>query len=420
MTLLVGVVRMTRKPSVGSDDSVSGENSSVRGLLPHRPIVPDGPYTLDELRERFVLKTVTKDGGQWTFSVEPGQCPMVLFANPKSGGNLGRSMAKKVAKRLHLHQCQLYFLEKGNAFSAGLQLFQNVPHTVVVMGGDGSVQWVMGEMDKIQYPEGLRPSLLVLPLGTGNDLARAMGCGGGITGLHSIFNILKYVPYTDYERGQRGLDRWKLVHVPDSKEVPGREVVFNNYFSIGIDAKVALKFDQGRRDCGCCYSLQTMNKLWYATHSLLSMCCNPRVADSCVMCIDGETTPTEIPRSLECLVFINIPSYAGGTDLWGSSLSKKDLLLGHKAQASNDGLLEIVGLRSLFQAGLLHLGVGHGVRVAQAGSVSLTVDREVYAQVDGEPFILPPGKLTIVRHNQYRMYCVPKRPSCWARCCCCC
>lgn len=58
------------------------------------------------------------------------------------------------------------------------------------MGGDGSVSWTMTEMESVQYTV-TPPALIAVPLGTGNDLARAMGCGGNASSVRKVVAILK-------------------------------------------------------------------------------------------------------------------------------------------------------------------------------------------------------------------------------------
>jgi diacylglycerol kinase (ATP) len=48
---------------------------------------------------------------------------------------------------------------------------------VIVCGGDGSLNWVLSEIDTVnfEYP----PSIAIIPLGTGNDLSNILGWGSG-------------------------------------------------------------------------------------------------------------------------------------------------------------------------------------------------------------------------------------------------
>lgn len=91
---------------------------------------------------------------------------------------------------------------------------------ILVCGGDGSVTWVLSELDKLSFPSPppvnasstkflvIFEQVAVLPLGTGNDLARAFGWGpgfapGDLKTIPDLFpKILKGVPVA--------LDRWTL------------------------------------------------------------------------------------------------------------------------------------------------------------------------------------------------------------------
>ena len=54
----------------------------------------------------------------------------------------------------------------------------NAPRCIVlVAGGDGTIGWTLNSIDALRLdPE---PILALLPLGTGNDLARTLGYGAG-------------------------------------------------------------------------------------------------------------------------------------------------------------------------------------------------------------------------------------------------
>lgn len=131
-----------------------------------------------------------------------------------------------------------------------LDLFKKVPNLrVLACGGDGTVGWVLSILDQIGvYPP---PAVGVLPLGTGNDLARALGWGGGYTD-EPIGKILTSIGDSETTL----LDRWQLEvernnnAQNDDDGNKGKENlplnVVNNYFSLGVDAHIALEFHEAR------------------------------------------------------------------------------------------------------------------------------------------------------------------------------
>ena len=187
----------------------------------------------------------------------------------------------------------------------GLQLFKNVANArILACGGDGTVAWVLSAIDEVflgSRPQemqpvegedekkvdrkGLRnrrqrrqnskphakkpsfrtlqqrqylPPVAVLPLGTGNDLARSLGWGGGYAG-ERVSDILSEVAQAHVTL----LDRW-VVEVTSKKSgaVLGRKRVLNNYLGVGMDAWIAKKFHSLREAMPHQFGSQLQNKMW--------------------------------------------------------------------------------------------------------------------------------------------------------------
>ncbi len=90
------------------------------------------------------------------------------------------------------------------------------------------------------------PHVAILPLGTGNDLARVLGWGKGYED-EDIEEILTAVEHAELSM----LDRWKVSM--EHKRYLGlrkgaRELTMNNYLGVGCDAGVALNFHR-QREC---------------------------------------------------------------------------------------------------------------------------------------------------------------------------
>ncbi|GCB80155.1 hypothetical protein scyTo_0018025 [Scyliorhinus torazame] len=136
-----------------------------------------------------------------------------------------------------------------------LHTFRKVPYfRILVCGGDGTVGWVLGVLEEIRHKLNCPvPPVAVLPLGTGNDLARVLRWGPGYSG-EDPFSILVAVD----EAEEVLMDRWTILI--DAQEIidgtengvpelePPKIVQMNNYCGIGIDAELSLDFHQAREE----------------------------------------------------------------------------------------------------------------------------------------------------------------------------
>ncbi|WKY03246.1 hypothetical protein Q1695_004748 [Nippostrongylus brasiliensis] len=177
--------------------------------------------------------------------------------------------------------------------------------------------------------------------------------------------------------------------------------VMNNYFGIGLDAKIALEFHNKREESDktrsrsrlfMWYGILGGKELMYRTYRNLDQ----RIRLEC----DG--VPIDLP-SLQGIVILNIPSYSGGANFWGSA--KDDTFT---AQSFDDRLLEVVAL-----FGVIHVATSRvpnvvrlqNHRIAQCRHIRIVImgHDPIPVQVDGEPWLQPPGIMQIVHKNRAQL-----------------
>ncbi|CAH0557041.1 unnamed protein product [Brassicogethes aeneus] len=191
---------------------------------------------------------------------------------------------------------------------------------------------------------------------------------------------------------------------PDESILEGyyERCVMNNYFGIGIDAKISLDFHHKREEHPEKCRSRAKNYMWYGvlgskqwlqkTYKNLEQ----RVQLEC----DGQRIP--LP-SLEGIVILNIPSFMGGINFWGGN-KEGDMFI---APSFDDKILEVVAVFGSVQMAASRLINLQHHRIAQCQSIQINIlgDEGVPIQVDGEAWIQPPGIIRIMHKNRMQMLC---------------
>uniref|UniRef100_A0A0A9CXK7 Diacylglycerol kinase accessory domain-containing protein n=1 Tax=Arundo donax TaxID=35708 RepID=A0A0A9CXK7_ARUDO len=180
---------------------------------------------------------------------------------------------------------------------------------------------------------------------------------------------------------------------------------FWNYFSMGMDAQVSYEFHSERKRNPEKFKNQITNQGTYAKLGLkqgwfaasLTHPSSRNIAQLAKVKImkrpGGQWEELKIPRSIRSIVCLNLPSFSGGFNPWGTPGTRKVRDRDLTAPYVDDGLVEVVGFRDAWHGLVLLAPNGHGTRLAQAHRIRFEFHKgaaeHTFMRIDGEPWKQP-------------------------------
>ncbi|KAF7140179.1 hypothetical protein RHSIM_Rhsim06G0192200 [Rhododendron simsii] len=373
-------------------------------------------------------------------------CPVIVFINSKSGGQLGGELLKIYRTLLNKNQVfdlgekapdkvlhQFYVdLEKHKQSGDSLAIEIEKRLRIIVAGGDGTAGWLLGVVCDLKLPRS--PPIATVPLGTGNNLPFAFGWGKK----NPDTNSQSVVAFLDQVRNAKEMkiDSWHILmrmrapkegscdpiappELPHSLHAFHRVTQddtlnkegfhtfrggFWNYFSMGMDAQVSYAFHSERKLHPEKFKNQLVNQSTYAKIVgeqgwFFASLRHPfsrniaQLAKVRIMKRPGQWEDLQIPRSIRSIVCLNLPSFSGGLNPWGTPNRKKMRYRDLTAPYVDDGLIEVVGFRNAWHGLVLLAPSGHGTRLAQANRIRFEFHKgaaeHTFMRIDGEPWKQP-------------------------------
>lgn len=374
--------------------------------------------------------------------------PVIFFINKVSGGQQGEKVYRSLLRLLNPRQ--VFLLENDATIVEALSIYSSLPNTrVCICGGDGTVAWVFNHLLDA-FPLLKNPPASICPLGTGNDMSRALGWGHRYTSRNLLSTLM------DTSRAHsRTLDRWKIqIEALDTNEANSSEsnathrrllsfmghpkfmrnenhlfydnhrtppnTFFFNYISFGLDAAIVLDYQTRRERDPSKFTSPLKNKILCMNESrkyfhdfALGMAWD--LSAYLRLLCDGEDL-TESVRYCHSLVVLNTRSFGSGTHPWGTTLanyqdnSSLDAISRRSSQTGRfsvdtddsnqttnnidnfvmqdfgDQKIEVLGLNTRHMA-LIRMGF-HGYRIAQCSEVRIELNHSMPVHMDGGPFHL--------------------------------
>ncbi|KAH9323484.1 hypothetical protein KI387_018123 [Taxus chinensis] len=329
-------------------------------------------------------------------------CPVLVFINSKSGGQLGVQLLttyrgllnpfqiydlgeKKPDQELHNLLGHLERLKAQNdVFAATLR--ENL--RIIVAGGDGTAGWLLGVISDLKLENSL--PVATVPLGTGNNLPFSFGWGKKNPGTDRG-SAKKFLVRVMNARPMK-VDSWHVVmrmQIPAEgplDPLPPLELPHSLHAFKRVSQSDEL--NEGA------YAMIGFSQGWFfanlkhpSSRNILEL---TKVK---VINRQGSWDELSIPRSIRSIVCLNLPSFSGGLNPWGTPNDKKSRERGLTPPYVDDGLIEVVGFRDAWHGLALLTPNGHGTRLAQSRGIRFEFHKgatdHTFMRMDGEPWKQP-------------------------------
>jgi len=262
---------------------------------------------------------------------------------------------------------------------------------------------------KSAYEEG-KIKFCTLPLGSGNDLSRALGWGFQYPGSDRVISFIQ--SQLEEKRETAWLDRWRAeFETSEGETVEWQSNYCLNYCSIGFTADISYQFNQARKKNEKFFSSPLANALGYVKFGFEKSMYNcPDLRNDVELWVDGEQVTLRKPCTT--LVVLNISSFSQGADFWKNARTlPEDRGRQWKTAAMGDGLLEVVTsnhITSIVKSKLFKLQ--GGTRVAQGHEICLVLKRTMALDIDGEGHLEQPGTMRLSLTSRIKCPIGPRNP----------
>lgn len=249
--------------------------------------------------------------------------------------------------------------------------------TLVAVGGDGTVSAVLSTMLLGGFSQKVKIGLI--PLGTGNDLARVLNLYKPYVDRGLLFLVRRLVL-----AGARPFDIWKV----------NGKFALANYFSAGIDARIAHDFNLDRATGAIASNSVVANKLHYVKRFFADRDYMLKSGSLAYVDAAGEKHQVDVSGHRTVIVG-NIPSFASGANpFFRSNMA--------------DGLLEVVDVPNMHNF-LMAIAIGnipligfiykkYFLQSRKVKSVELRLDKDEFLQLDGEDLSGKAGETVTIEY----------------------